>query len=132
MTRDDLTPIPRDARPYQGHSAGVVSRTIAGTIDLVVVLIAVGAMYAGLNAFLFLLDPRGYEPRQFRLLLSITTTMVVLGLYLGTAWALTSRTYGDHVMGLRVVNHRGMRCGWPRAFLRAGAYVLFPIGLFWA
>ena len=41
------------------------------------------------------------------------------------------RTYGDHVMGLRVVNHKGGRLHPLRALARAVFYAIFPIGLLW-
>ena len=41
------------------------------------------------------------------------------------------RTYGDHIMGLRVTGRRGRRLGPLRSFGRAAFCVFFPIGLFW-
>jgi uncharacterized RDD family membrane protein YckC len=52
-------------------------------------------------------------------------------LYLAFAWTVTGRTYGDHVMGLRVVDRRGGRVRLPRSLLRAVLYVAFPVGLLW-
>ena len=46
-------------------------------------------------------------------------------------WALDGRTYGCHVLGLRVVSYRGSRMRPLGALLRAVFCVFFPIGLLW-
>jgi hypothetical protein len=53
-----VDPIPREARPFQGHRAGLVTRTTAVAVDLGIVIIALGVTYLGVFAFLFLLDPK--------------------------------------------------------------------------
>ena len=55
-----VDPIPREARPFQGHRAGLVTRIAAAAIDFGIVLIALGVCYLGVFAFLFLLDPRSF------------------------------------------------------------------------
>jgi uncharacterized RDD family membrane protein YckC len=132
MSHANLSPVPRDARRYQGRRAGVVSRSVASTIDAVVVVVAVVAAYAALNGILFLADPRGFQPGQLRPLSSIAGILVVLTLYLTAAWSTTSRTYGCHIMGLLVITRRGTRLGPFRAFVRATLCVLFPLGLVWS
>ena len=52
--------------------------------------------------------------------------------YFTTSWATTGRTYGNHLMGLRVVNYRGERMRWAGAAVRAVFCLVFPIGLYWA
>jgi hypothetical protein len=42
-----VDPVPREARPYQGHRAGLVTRTAAAAIDIGVVAIALGVTYLG-------------------------------------------------------------------------------------
>ena len=50
MTMDELIPIvPREARPYQGRRAGLVTRLIAGVIDGVLVVISLLVAYVGVN-----------------------------------------------------------------------------------
>jgi uncharacterized RDD family membrane protein YckC len=57
---------------------------------------------------------------------------VLLGLYLADSWTVTGRTYGDHLLGLRVVVSASDRLLPPaRALVRAMLCVVFPIGLFW-
>ena len=55
-----VDPIPREARSFQGHRAGLVTRIAAGVIDVSVVTIALAACYLGVCAVLFLLDPRNF------------------------------------------------------------------------
>ncbi len=124
-----ISPIPPDARPYQGQRAGIITRTIAGVIDAVVVITLLLAGYVGVNGLLFLIDPRGFEYTEASTLLSVTAGLVVLVLYLTIAWSLTGRSYGCQVMGLRVVSSRGLRLRPYVALLRAILYALFPIGL---
>lgn len=131
MTEEDLTPIPREARRYQGHRAGLVSRFVASFIDGIVVTVVVLGGYLGLNGFLFLVDPRGFEFTDASVLLSFAVMFVVLVLYLAACWATTGRTYGCHVMGLRVVSRRGRRLGPLVALGRAAFCAVFPIGLVW-
>jgi uncharacterized RDD family membrane protein YckC len=56
---------------------------------------------------------------------------VLLTLYLATAWTTTGRTYGAHLLGVRVVSARGRRPPVVVALARALLCVLFPIGLLW-
>lgn len=130
MSEREISAVPREARPYQGASAGLVTRLIANTIDALVVGIALGATYLGFAAFVFMLDPREFEFPTAGLLLSITAALSLSTAYLALAWWLAGKTYGGHVMGLRVLG-RGRRLGPLRSLARAAFCVFFPIGLFW-
>jgi uncharacterized RDD family membrane protein YckC len=44
---------------------------------------------------------------------------------------MTGRSYGDSLLGLRVLSSRHRIPGWSLAFIRAVFCVLFPVGLFW-
>ena len=123
--------IPQEARPYQGATAGLVSRLTAAVIDALWVAAAVVAGYAGLNGFVFLLNPRSFEFVGFPFPVVLLAASVVAVVYLTVAWSITGRTYGDHVMGLRVVGPRGRRVRLLAALLRAALYVVLPIGLLW-
>jgi uncharacterized RDD family membrane protein YckC len=126
-----VDPIPREARPFQGHRAGLITRTAAAAIDLGIVIIALGVCYLGLSAFLFLLDPRSFSAPAPSLAVVCTVGGLLLTVYLALSWMGNGRTYGNHVMGLRVVNHRGQRLHPVVSFVRAVLYVIFPIGLLW-
>jgi uncharacterized RDD family membrane protein YckC len=123
--------VPREARPYQGHRAGLVSRLVAAGIDLAVTLATLIVVYAAWTTLVFILDPRGFSFPKPTLLLDWLVGMIVLTIYLTAAWSTTGRTYGQHVMGLRVVNVHGGRLRVWTAFLRAVFCVAFPVGLFW-
>ena len=131
MTDGGVSPIPREARPYQGQRAGLVTRLVANSIDALVVAVVLLGAYAALNALLFMIDPRGFEFAQTSLLFSVTSALAVSVAYLTLAWATTGRTYGCHVMGLRVVSRRGRRLRPLVALLRAVFCTFFPIGLLW-
>lgn len=131
MTGSEISAIPKEARPYQGQSAGVVSRVVANTIDAAVVGVMVGAIYLGLVSVKFLLDPRTFEWPSGNFLISLTTSLFLAIGYLTLGWWLLGRSYGDHVMGLRVVGGNGRRLGPLRSLARAAFCVFFPIGLFW-
>lgn len=124
---------PRRARQdeLQGHRAGLVTRAVANALDVGVVLIALGAGYAAVAIGRFLLDPAAFRfpAPAFGAVLLIGG--VVQAGYFAVAWATVGRTYGDEVLGLRVVGSRGRRLGWATAAVRAVLCVLLPIGLLW-
>jgi uncharacterized RDD family membrane protein YckC len=131
MTAGGVSPVPREARSYQGKRAGLITRMVANVVDVAVVAVIIGVCYAGLNGLLFMVDPRGFSFVGWSLLASMTAAVVVAIPYLAGAWALTGRTYGCHVMGLRVLGRRGGRPSLPVALVRSVTCVLFPIGLLW-
>lgn len=126
-----VSPIPRAARPFQGQTAGIVTRLVAAVLDMVVVGAVMVGLYAGLVGVIFFLGPRSFHFPEPSLLLSLTTAFAIAFLYLTGAWAWSGRTYGDLVMGLRVISRRGRPLRLPRAAARAALVVLFPIGLVW-
>ena len=126
-----VDPVPREARPFQGHRAGLVTRVAASVIDLGVVIIALVACYLGVCAVLFLLDPRNFTLPTPSPGLVYAAGSVLLTFYLAVSWMGSGRTYGNHVMGLRVVNSKGRRLHPLGALVRAAFCVIFPIGLLW-
>ena len=127
----ELSAIPKEARAFQGNRAGIVTRTAAAVIDgTVIVMILIGT-YLGYAALLFLLDPRDFSFPDPSFLRSILLGGFLMGFYTTIAWALSGRTYGNLLLGLRVVGSRGGDVGWVRAAVRSAFYVFFPIGLMW-
>ena len=124
-------PIPAEARGYQGHRAGPVTRTVAAAIDAAVVGVLIAAGYLTWVGVIWLLDPRGFHLPNTSTFFNLGVVLGVLTGYLALGWATTGRTYGAHVMGVRVVNHRGRRLPVLTALVRAGFCAVFPIGLFW-
>jgi uncharacterized RDD family membrane protein YckC len=114
-----VDPVPREARPFQGHRAGLVTRIAAAAIDL------------GVFAVLFLVDPRNFTAPTPSPGLVYAAGCLLLTLYLAVGWMGSGRTYGNHLMGLRVVNNRGRRLHPLNALVRAVFYVILPIGLLW-
>lgn len=127
----ELSTIPRAARGFQGERAGVVTRTIAAMIDGSVIVVVLVAIYFGYAGTLFLLDPRTFSFPDPTFLRSLLVGGVLLGLYTTATWGANGRTYGNVVMGIRVVSAGGGRVGWLRAAIRSAFYVFLPIGLMW-
>ncbi len=130
--RPPVSAVPREARPYQGRAAGLVTRSVAAVVDALVVALVVLSGYAGLNALVFLINPRSFTFLDTSLLLSLTAGWVVALGYLTACWWVTGRTYGCHLMGLRVVTRRGRRLRLWTALVRALTCTLAPIGLLWS
>jgi uncharacterized RDD family membrane protein YckC len=126
-----LSAIPPAARGLQGRRAGLVSRLLANTVDFCIDALVVAAGYAGAAALRFLWNSRTFTFPAPGFGVLVIVGGVVMVLYLAACWTATGRTYGDHLLGLRVVNWRGRRLRPVGALLRAVLCVLFPIGLFW-
>jgi uncharacterized RDD family membrane protein YckC len=131
MSEPHISFVPAEARPFQGQTAGLVTRSIAATIDGALVAIALVGTYLGFNALRFLLNPRGFSWEGSPVLLSLALGWCYAVVYLTACWAITGRSYGCHVMGLRVVGRRGRRLRFLAALLRAAFCTFVPIGLFW-
>ncbi|MDQ5840341.1 MAG: RDD family protein [Chloroflexota bacterium] len=124
--------VPREARPFQGQRAGIVTRTAANVVDFTVVVGVLASGYAAWCALTFLVNPARFSFPAMPFLALLVCFAIVLFAYFTVSWATTGRTYGNHLLALRVVSFRGERLGWPAAVLRAGFCVVLPIGLYWA
>lgn len=126
-----VSAMPREARPYQGRRAGIVSRVLASAVDFVIVAAVLAAGYGAWSLVLFLWRPSRFHfpvvPNGWVLFAG----GVVLFVYLSAEWAATGRTWGDVLFGLRVVNYRGGPLRPVGAIIRAALCVVFPIGIFW-
>ena len=69
MTQSAISPIPQEARPYQGLRSGVVTRVAASTIDGLVVCATLLVCYAGVAGFLFPHQSAQLQPSSRRLAL---------------------------------------------------------------
>jgi uncharacterized RDD family membrane protein YckC len=109
----------------------VISRFAGSVVDgiLVAALLLIG--YLSANVAVFMLDPRRFRVLDSSAAFLLTAGIVLAIVYLAAGWALTGRSYGCHLMGLRVVDRRGLRPGPILALVRAGFCVLFPVGLVW-
>lgn len=124
-------PMTEQARLFQGRRAGLVTRGAANAIDVVVTLVLLGSAYAAAAAASFLWNPRQFSFPRPSFALTLVVGSVLAGLYFALSWVTTGRTYGDFVMGLRVVQRDGRHPGWVVSVLRAATCVVFPIGLLW-
>jgi len=129
--RRPATALPPAAQAIQGVRAGLVSRVLAGAVDAVATLLLLCGAYVGLVGLRYLLSPRTFTFPSPTSVLALSVLLGVQVLYLTGCWATTGRTYGDYVMGLRVVNRHGRRLHLVAALVRALTCALFPIGLFW-
>ena len=123
--------VPRALRSLQGHRAGIVTRLLAATVDGVIGVLGVAIGYVTVVAAVFVVDPRnfGFLDPGFGLLFACWLGFVIL--YLALAWATTGRTYGNRLLGLRVVGPHGGRLRPGVALVRAALCVFVPLVLFW-
>jgi uncharacterized RDD family membrane protein YckC len=131
VTAEPVSPVPREARGYQGEVAGLVTRMVGSSIDAAVVALVLLLGWVGLNGLRFMVEPRSFSFSGASFLLTLTTAFVVTVIYLSGSWAITGRTWGSHVMGLRVVDRQGRRLRPAVALLRGLFCTFFPIGLLW-
>jgi uncharacterized RDD family membrane protein YckC len=108
-----------------------VTRTLGSAIDAVVVSLIVVVLYLAWSGLVFVADPTGFRFPQPSFGILLAVALGTLTLYLAACWWVTGRTYGSHIMGLRVISRRGTRLRLPVALLRALMCALFPVGLFW-
>jgi len=126
-----ISPVPREARPFQGQRAGLVTRLIAAVLDAFVVGAVLLGGYLGLVGLLFLLNPRSFTFPELRLVFSLAASFAVAVVYLTVFWTLSGRTYGYLVMGLRLLGHGGRPIRFFGAAVRAVFVVAVPIGILW-
>jgi uncharacterized RDD family membrane protein YckC len=123
--------IPREARPFQGRRAGLATRVLAGAIDALVLLGLFAGGYAVWAAAIFLWSPRGFSfPAPSRSVVVVVGYLVCIA-YLAFCWRVSGRTYGDQMIGLRVVGRADRSVGIAVALVRAAFCAVFPFGLLW-
>jgi uncharacterized RDD family membrane protein YckC len=128
---DRASTVPAAAISSPRRGAGIVSRLMAAGIDLVVVICLLVAVYAGWCVALFVLHTRTFTfPRPSPVLTVVAYPLIAISYLAITGWV-NGRSYGQHVLGLRVTTQRGDRLRMLRALLRAAVCVGFPIGLLW-
>ena len=128
-----------EARKSKAHavhdtskSAGIVSRGAGAVIDLIVVLVIMSAIYLGVVMARLLYNVHDFSMPSTNGFFTVGAFIVVSIIYLATCWAVSGRTLGSVVMGIRVVNRKGDRVRPSVAALRAVICVFFAIGLLWA
>lgn len=128
MPADRIPP----AAAHRGGTAGIVSRTIANVLDVTLIIGLLGVSYLVALWLLFAADPIGFRvPTPSRPVMLGAAGALCIG-YLTGCWATTGRTWGDHVLGLRVVDRRGRPLRIVPAAARAVLCVVFALGVLWA
>lgn len=126
-----LDPIRPEARAFQGLRAGVVTRTIAGAVDYLLVAGATFGTWVALVVLRFLVDPRGFILPVWPFFVFVVLGYCYMVFYLTVGWATAGRSVGSRLLGLRVVGRKGAKLSWPLAFVRASLCTLVPVALFW-
>lgn len=112
-----------DGRSAQGHYAGAVSRFLTYVTDLAVIT---GLFTLGLEAISFAVKVvTGHSVAWNRSDIVVTIVFAAWWLlYFGYSWAVSGRTFGMAVFGVRLVRADGMSLRPGRALLRA---LVFPL-----
>jgi uncharacterized RDD family membrane protein YckC len=118
------------SRSVPGH-AGVVTRVIAAAVDAAVVVVLTVLLDLAAAGARFLWSPVDFRWPRPMTSVAVVVLLLVAVVYLALGWALTGRTYGSKLMGLRVLSSRNQLLGWTRSVLRALMSVLWPVGLLW-
>ncbi len=136
LAGDDAPICPHcDAALLPARVSGFLRRTLAGAIDLAVLLLTAGLLNAGLLALVdaepLLGGARGLatlfavlDLELGQVLQYIAPFWVMSVFYLTLFWTITGRTPGGRVLGLRVVGPGGLPPRAPWAFLRAVSHLL--------
>ncbi|MGY1695615.1 MULTISPECIES: RDD family protein [unclassified Geodermatophilus] len=115
----------------RGRRAGVVTRCLANVVDAAVVLLLLAGGYAVVAATRFLLSPTSFRFPAPSLGLLVVLGLGLLTVYFAVTWAVAGCTYGDRLLGLRVVDDTGAPLGWRRACTRAVLCTVFLVGVLW-
>jgi len=131
-SRPRVEVVPAEARGIQGHPAGLISRTIANILDLALVLAFVAGTYVAWAGVKLLWQGRDFTRPTPGFARAFAFATLVHIVYFAAAWTTSGRTFGNRLMGLRVVDRSGrtLNVGW--ASIRALLCVPFPFGLLWA
>lgn len=112
--------------------AGIVSRGVAAIIDVGIVWTLLAGIYLGFALARLIVDATSFSfPAPGALF--TTTGFIAMSIgYNALCWAISGRTLGCVVMGLRVRGRRRDPMRPSIALARAVFYTFVPIGLLWA
>ena len=116
--------VPTAISGRQGHYAGAASRLVAFLIDVGLIWGLFAGAVALISAAGQLVVGRSYHVDQHRVLSACLLAGWVL-IYFAYQWALSGRTLGMAIFGVRVVRRDGSALNGRRALLRT---VTFPLG----
>jgi uncharacterized RDD family membrane protein YckC len=113
------------------RAAGIITRGVAGAIDSIVVFLCAVVVVLTFRGAQFVWSPMTFTWNDVSIWGSISLLIAIAIIYLTFAWAMIGRSYGQYLLGLRVLSRKRLKPGWALALLRAVFCVLFPIGVFW-
>lgn len=125
-----LIAVPREARSMQGQRAGFVTRLLAVAIDIALVIAFLAIVHAFIALLNLILD-RVSDFALPELAADFAVGMFLLWAIWTIGWWSSGRSFGNYVMGLRVVDRHGDNPALPLAALRAVFCLGFPVGLLW-
>ena len=128
MTKAEEQVIVRGA---EHRPAGIVTRVAAMGVDMAVVIALGSLVYITIAGARLVWSPTKFTWPDVPFWITIVVEFTIAVLYLTGSWAMTGRSYGASLLGLRVLSRRGRIPGWALAFVRAVFCVFFPVGLFW-
>ena len=115
-----------------GHrAAGVVTRFAAMVVDMAVVIVFGSLVYIAVLGVRLLWSPANFTWPEVPFWFVASMEVIIAILYLTVSWVTTGRSYGDSLLGLRVLSRRRETPGWALSFMRAVFCVVFPFGLLW-
>ena len=117
--------------PDEERAAGIITQGLAAVIDLLVVLLIMGALYGGLVLVRLVYSPAAFSLPSLNAVFSTVVTFLVAVLYLTGCWTVSGSTAGAVTMDLQVVGRVSPRISLLVGLLRAIGCVVFPIGLLW-
>jgi uncharacterized RDD family membrane protein YckC len=115
------------ARALQGRRAGFVSRVVAAGIDVAIVLAAYELLLIAWGIVEALFEQTQFELPTPSVWISSSSLLLLFVFVLAVAWAGSGRTFGDTLIGLRVIRETGDELAFPRALLRAVVVVAIPL-----
>ena len=119
------------ARGAEHRPAGIVTRVAAMGVDMAVVIVLGSLVYITVAGARLVWAPTSFTWPDVPFWLTVVVEFTIAVLYLTGSWAMTGRSYGASLLGLRVLSRRGKIPGWALAFVRAVFWAFFPVGLFW-
>ena len=122
--------VPKAARHFQGDRAGVVTRSLAAAADVALVGVSMLVLYAMIWLLLLTIAPFHANPMP-DLIWFVPLGIATLWGYWTISWGISGRTFGGHLMGVRVIDYRGEQMNWPTAAVRSIFCVGLPVGLLW-
>jgi uncharacterized RDD family membrane protein YckC len=126
-----LSASPANLVTYQAHYAGAVSRFAAYAIDITVATGLFSLALAGISYVVQILTGHQVHWSRSNIVVAIIY-FVWLGIYFAYSWAVSGRTFGMAVLGIRVVSADGTDLPPRRALVRTLAFplsfLLFGLG----